>query len=178
MPTAPIPIAIQFVQTTSYVPSQTLTRNQFMLDTTNPYYVRNAVLTPNELYVQYYTASGVIPLSQIYQAFISVLPSITWAPIITQQPTNSMVTHPTATYFSVVASAESALSYQWYSSSYSQSLVGSSSKLTNTGVFTGSTSASLTMSATNVSMNNSQFYTIVSNSSGGTTSSVALLNVL
>lgn len=171
---SPTPILVSLVSTTSFTPSAPIQR-QFALDRTNPLYTRNATLTQDGLYLQFYTASVVIPLSNLYQQCITILPSITWPPVIVTQPTNSIVTHPAKANFTLSASAETSITYQWYSSSFSQS--GTFYPLTSSGVFTGSATPALTMSSTTTNMNASQFYCLASNVSGFTTSSIVISTI-
>jgi hypothetical protein len=177
MITTPIAISVSYVNTSSFVPSTPVQRQAF-LDKTNPQYTRNATLTQDSIYLRYYTSSVVIPLQSLYVVAANALAPLTWPPIILTQPTNSIVTHPTASYFSVSASAEVAISYQWYSSSLSQSISGTYSKLSDSAHgYTGSSSPLLTYLTSSVTASNSQFFVVCSDVSGQTTSSVAFLTV-
>jgi hypothetical protein len=150
-------------------------------DKTNPQYLRHATMTQDGVYLQIGTASVVIPFSNLYSVAATALPQLNWPPVITFQPTSSTVTHPSPVNFFVsssVALGAANATYQWYSASFSQSLVGSSSALTNTGIFGGTTTATLTVSFTAVSLSLSQFYVKASNASGYTYSNTATLTVL
>jgi hypothetical protein len=172
----PVQMTVAFTATQSYSLTTLPSKRQYVLDNSNPQYVRNSILTNDGLYLQYYTGSVCIPLSNLYQQASYALGSITAPPTIITQPTSSTVTHPATAYFVVSASVEAntpTASYQWYSSS----VVSVFLPLTSSGQFTGSTGSALTCSNTSVSMSNSQYICVVSNLSGMVSSSIATLTV-
>lgn len=83
-------------------------------------------------------------------------------PSITVQPQNQSVTVGQTAAFSVTASGQTALSYQWYKNGVS---------------IPGATSASVSSGATSLSNNNDQYYVVVSDSAGSVQSSTAILTV-
>jgi len=83
-------------------------------------------------------------------------------PSITTQPSNVTVTEPAAANFSVVATGDAPLSYQWKRNG------------TNTS---GATSSSYALNPTAVTDTGAQFSVAVSNAAGSVTSSVANLTV-
>ena len=178
---APQSIAVSYSGTSSFSPAYQPAQKQFVLDKTNSSYVRNATLTSDSLYLQYFTSSVVISLANLYAVAASANPALSWAPVVVINPTASTVTHPTAAYFSVSASQApnsfTTMSYQWFSSSYSQSLSGSFSPLTSSTNYYNVTTTNLTVATTSVAMNQSQYFCNVSNISGVTTSTAALLTV-
>lgn len=177
-----IPVIVSFNSSQSmgsFTPSQTQ-QLQFITDTTNPLYLRHMNLTQDGLYMQIGTGSVFISKANLYGVGSQALALLNWPPVIVLQPTSSIVAHTSSVFFTTSASVAQYTpnaTVQWYSSSFSQSLVGSSSLLINSPVFSGSTSSNLTCSKTDVGMDNSQFYCVYSNTSGQTTSSLALLNV-
>jgi hypothetical protein len=150
-------------------------QRSYMLNTRNPQYMRNAVLTQDCLTLTYYTTSVVFPLTApggLYQAAAQLVGGLTYPPIILTQPTNSIVTHPTSSYFSISASVEyGTASYQWYSSSFSSSYIFV--PLTNSINFTGCTSSLLVDVTSSVSDSGSTYYCRVGDIGGYVTSSIA-----
>ena len=84
-------------------------------------------------------------------------------PSITTHPANTTVTAPGAANFSVSATGDAPLSYQWRR---------------NGVAISGATSASYTLSSTTALDNGAQFDVVVSNSAGSATSGAATLTVL
>jgi hypothetical protein len=84
------------------------------------------------------------------------------APSITTQPVSLTVTEPAAATFSVVATGDAPLSYQW--------------RKNGIDIF-GATSSSYTFSPTDVTDNGAQFTVFVSNAAGDVTSDAATLTV-
>jgi hypothetical protein len=86
-------------------------------------------------------------------------------PVITVQPTSQTVTHPAKATFSVTATGNAPLTYQW------QFLVGAN--WVNVGALTGTgyTTATLTTVATTAGMNGLQFRVIVTDGNNLTTTS-------
>ena len=84
------------------------------------------------------------------------------APTITTQPANQTVTVGQTATFSVVATGDGALSYQWFK---------------GTAAISGATAASYTTPATTTSNNASSFTVVVSDASGTVTSNAATLTI-
>ena len=166
-------INISFNGTSSFIKSAPI-QQQFQLDTTNIQYLRYSALTQDSLTLTIFTSSVVIPLTQLYSAAVNVLPQITWPPVILGQPNSASVTNPASASFTVSASAETAITYNWYSQSYSQSLSSSFSKITaSTTQFSGGTTATLLYKTSSVLDSSSSFFCVLNNASGNTTSSFA-----
>jgi len=89
-------------------------------------------------------------------------------PSITGNPNPVTICENLATSFSVTASGTS-LSYQWKQNS--------GAIITNEGVYSGATTATLTLTGIQASLNGLKYYCVVSNTSGNATSSEALLTV-
>jgi hypothetical protein len=174
-------ISVTYSGTSSFVPSAPSQR-QFALDTTNNQYIRNATLTQDALTLNYYTSSVIISLQNLYQIAVGVNSNLGWPPVIITQPTSSTVTHPTSSIFLASASAanNSNVNYQWFSSSYSQSLVGSGSfPLTSSNYsYSGTSGSLLTLLTSSLSDNASTYYCLINCISGNTTSNIATLTVL
>jgi len=172
-----IPIQISYAGTSSLTPSAPQQR-QFFADTSYAGYTRRFVTaTQDGIYCQIYTASVWIPYSSIYAAAVNALPQLTYPPQIGVQPTSSTVTHPSASYFVVSASAETVIQYQWYVSNPNTS---SYYALPTTASYSGSKfSGSLTPNLTcSVSQTGSyQLYCSCANPSGTTTSSVITFQI-
>lgn len=166
-------VNIAFTSTGSFVPGA-VQRKMTMIDNTNRNFPRYAYMTQDTFGLVFATSSVVIPLSQIYAAAVSGSPFLSWPPVILTQPTSSTVTHPTASYFVVSASAELPISYAWFYSSGSVSWTPVSGSN-----YTGSLTNALTSSTTNVATQNTASYMcVLTNAAGTTSSSVAILNVL
>lgn len=121
------------------------------------------------LLIDAYTANGYAdpssPLDTILndtnlQAIVSAYRSL--RPYITTQPADASVAHIAAN-IAVVASG-TGLTYQWQRSALG---VGAWTNLTNTGVFTGATTATLALSATTVLANNQDKYRVLIGSTAG-----------
>lgn len=169
-----ISININFAGTNSFVPSAPSQR-QNLAYLTNPSFARYATLTNDSMTFNFFTASVVIPISQLWAAAISASSQLTYPPFILNQPTSSTVTHPTGSTFTISASAEIPFTYQWYwqSSSLSTFIPTPSPQ------FLGTSSNALTITNTTQSVqNNSQYLCVLTNSAGSTTSSIASLTVL
>ena len=98
--------------------------------------------------------------------------TINEAPSLSAQPTNSTICAGNNTYFSVVASGTS-LSYQW------QVNTGSGwSNIANTGIYSGATNDTLTLTAATIAMNGNQYRCVVSGvCTPDVTSNMAMITV-
>jgi hypothetical protein len=105
------------------------------------------------------TASGP---ENILDGFTVTPPGGTGAPVITTQPASLTVTAPTAANFSVVATGNTPLLYQWH--------------LNGTDI-PGATLATYKTPATNTTQTGSQFTVTVSNSLGSVNSTAAILTI-
>jgi len=174
-------INITYTSPSSFSQSLTPSQRMSVLNSANTSYYRIATVQQDCIILSYYTASVVIPwqgTGSLWAAGYTANPALTYAPVIIQQPSSSQtVTHPTAVYFSISASAETAISYQWYYNSASNAT--SWYPIVSTGSYTGSQTPALTSSTTNVSFQNTSSYLCVaSNTTGNTSSSIASLFVL
>ncbi|QHT70939.1 hypothetical protein GXP67_31980 [Rhodocytophaga rosea] len=110
--------------------------------------------------------NGSIPASSIN--------STATTPVINTQPANTSACAGSPVSFSVAATAAgSTLTYQW------QERVGSGGfvTLSNGGIYSGATSATLTISSPTTAMNNNHYRVIVTNCPRTTTSNSAILSV-
>ncbi len=104
-----------------------------------------------------------------------IVPGTLVAPQITTNPGAQSVPAGQSTLFTVAASGSPALSFQW------QQLLSGASTWTNLadgGVYSGSATATLTVSAATVALYGSQYRCLVQNGSGSATSAAATLTVL
>ena len=98
--------------------------------------------------------------------------TVTTAPAITAQPVNAAVTAGGSASFSVTATG-TALSYQWQVGSG-----GAFANVTNGGVYSGATSATLSITGATAGMNGTQYQVVVTgNIAPAATSSAATLTV-
>ncbi len=97
------------------------------------------------------------------------------APAFYAQPSSLTVTDGSPATFAVAASGQPAPTYQWQ-----VSVDGGMSwtNLTNTALYGGVTTTTLTVSSATASLNNYQFRAVASNSSGSATSNAATLSVI
>ena len=172
------PFSIAFTATNSFVPSAP-TQRQYILNNTNPNYLRYTYMTQDSLYFNVNgIGQAVIPLNGsggLWASAITALPALTWPPVIATQPVNTTVTHPSSSNFFISASSETGvITYSWYSQSFGSSTW---SQLSNTALYSGSTSPALTHSLTNTGDSGSAYFCTATNGSGQTSSSVAYLYV-
>ncbi len=99
---------------------------------------------------------------------------LTVDPDIVTEPTNATVTAPAAHTFTVVGRLAQAPLYQWQLSTNSGV---SWSNLTDTGVYTGSATASLIIS-NSTGLNANQYRVLLSNANGASISTAVILTVL
>jgi hypothetical protein len=143
-----------------------------VLDLTNPNYPRFWRLDNSYLTLNQSNVTAGIELSAVLVQLLTIAPTLTWPPVINTQPVNSLNAVPTAAgSFSIVASAELAITYQW-----AQSTNGgiSYSNLSNGGIYANCTTNTLNISNVN-GLNGYQFECIATDASGSTTSNPALL---
>jgi hypothetical protein len=142
----------------------------------NPLFLRTMQLNGNMLVVSRGSNICGILLSDLIALAIAQVPALSYPPNITSQPVDVTVTHPAGTSFSVTAVSElPSQTYQW------QLNTGSGfSNITNGGVYSGATTATLSLSSTTVSgpnMNGYIYRCVVTNAAGSTNSNSATLTV-
>ena len=174
-------INISYSSTGSFVPITLPAQRTSVIDTTNRAYPRYATLASDSVRLVYYTASVVIPLSQLFSVAATALPTMTWAPIIVTQPTASVaVTHPASASFFVSASSEIPMTYVWYYTSASIGPIALSGSNSGSiyGSYTGSLTSALTCSTTSITtQKTASYYCIVSNAAGSTPTNTVYLYV-
>jgi hypothetical protein len=142
-----------------------------VFDQTNPNYPRIWRLDSSYLTLSQGSSVAGIELSAILPALLALVPALTWPPIITAQPAAVTNAVPTASSsFSITASSEIAITYQWQVSVNG----GAFSNLSNTGVYTNVTTATMNISSNN-GLNGNQYQCIATNGSGSTTSAAVAL---
>jgi kumamolisin len=115
------------------------------------------------------TGIGVPDVSLLLSALTPV------APAITGQPQNASIDAGESALFSVTANANSPLSYQWQVSADGGSTW---TNISDSAPYNGSQTSSLQVSSPGAGLNGAQFRCVVTDSSGSTTSSPAVLSVL
>ncbi len=113
-----------------------------------------------------------ISLPVFLAACAQVEPTITWAPLITLQPIPHTVVAPAASGFTITATAETAITYQWQISTDNVSF----SNLSNAGVYSGVTTNTMAIS-NSTGLNGKYYRCIATNASGSTNSTGVLLTV-
>lgn len=156
--------------TANYV--DTLGVRTSVLDTSNIRFVRNLKLSNSGLSLTRGSNTIAIPMSQILALFASNEPNVTWPPVIGTQPSAANVAAPNATSFSVAASAETAVTYQWQRGANNTNYTN----VSNGGVYSNCTTNHINISNT-TGLNNNYYRCLCINASGTTTSNAALLLV-
>ena len=144
------------------------------LDQTNPTYPR--IFRLDNQYVTLARPGYIVgvALSDLITAFIAIEPNLTWPPfILASTPASVTVLPPTATSFTVTVNSELSVTYQWQKSSDGGVTWANQ---TNTGVYSGATTATLSISSA-TGLNGLQFRCNVTNSRGTTTSVAATLSL-
>ena len=160
--------------TTSSVTFNAPVQQVTILDTTNYQYLRQMFVSNDGVKLVVGDNVILIPMAQLYAAAASYDPSLTWPPVIITQPSTGSVTSPGAVDFFISASSEITFSYQWQvmgntSSSYVELPLPDS-------IWTGSTTDTLHISSSR-GLDQSTYRCVLTNLSGQTTSSAALLYV-
>lgn len=142
-----------------------------ILDATNRQFLRTIVLSNDGVRVSRGTTSAGIAMADLFSALATLESALTWAPIITVQPVARYIPSGTGTAFAVTATSETDISYQWQKSTDSGATWGNQA---NTGVYTGATTATLTISDV-ASLGGNEYRCVVTNSSGSTNSTAGTL---
>jgi hypothetical protein len=126
--------------TTWNQPGQQIT----ILDATNPSFPRNFIMTNQGIrIIRGTTAAGVL-LSDLAAALITLEPTLAYPPYFTTNPLSSSVAFGASTSFTVVVLSELSVTYQWQLSTNAGATWGN---LTNTGVYSTVTTATLNISS-------------------------------
>lgn len=167
---------------TTVTGSQTVVWNpttirQSLLDATNPNYTRliqldNSVVAFSKR-IGNLSYTAVIQLSDILPAILALVPQLTWPPIIVTQPSSTTVVAPAIAAFTVLATSEITISYQWQISTDSGS---NFTDLTNSGVYSNVTTATMNIS-NSTGLNTNQYRCVCTNGSGSKTTDAATLTV-
>jgi hypothetical protein len=155
--------------TTLSLPAQRVT----ISDTTNIQWARNVVLTNLGVQITRNNVSAAILYPDLIAALVTLEPTLTWPPAITVQPASVTVAYSASTSFTVVVNSELAVTYQWQVSSDSGTTWANQG---NTGVYTGATTATLSISSAS-GLTGLQYRCVCTNLSGVTTTTAATLTV-
>lgn len=166
-------INISFAGTSS-VPFTAPVQRVTLLDSSNPTFIRQVMVSNDGVRIIKGQYTIQFPMQQLFIAAISASTSMSWAPYISVNPTTQTVGTNSSSYFNITASAESPITYQWY---LQPSGSTGFSAVPNLSPYTGSTSASLFISAS-TGLNLYQYECVASNVSGRTTSSAAILYLI
>ena len=172
----PTAIQIQYSSSVNFTASFPPAQRIIVGNNSNPLYQRYAMLTQDSVQMVYYTASVVIPLTSLYQAAFIALPSLTYPPAITSQPTSSAFTAPGTASFAVAVQSELPFTYKWLvqpSGSSNWNLPTGSTGI----LYQGTASAALTASYTTNTIPYYNFECTMLNTSGPTTSSIVTLTI-
>lgn len=158
--------------TTWNVPVQQIT----ILDTTNPRFLRNLIISNQGVRGVRGTVAAGMLTADIFSALVTLEPSLAYPPFFTTQPVAATVSYSDATSFTVVVSSELSVTYQWQVSTDSGSTW---SNLSNAGVYTNTTTATLNISSVS-GLHNNQYRCVATQAttSAVTNSASALLTVV
>ena len=161
--------------TASFPPAQRI----IVGNSSNPLYLRYALMTQDSVQLVYYSASVTIPMDALYQVAFAAQPALTFPPVINVQPSASfqIITAPASASFYLSASSEIPVNYQWWVQPS-----GSSSWFLPTASighysFQGTSSNAFTASFPVNTLPSWSFECVITSSAGNTTSSVAILYV-
>lgn len=146
---------------------------QSQIDQSNPTYPR--IFRMDNQYVTLSVPGYIVgvSLSDLITAFIAIEPHLTWPPIITVQPVNVTVLPPASTSFTLTATSEISITYQWQKSTDAGV---SWTNVTNAGVYSGATTNTLSISDT-TGLNGVFYRCNVTNASGTTVSNVVSITL-
>lgn len=113
-------------------------------------------------------------MADLFAALITLEPSLAYPPFFTTNPTPHSVAYGASTTFTIVASSELSLTYQWQVSTDSGVTW---TNLANTGVYSTVTTATLNISSVN-GLHLYQYRCVATNTSGSSNSSAATLIVV
>jgi hypothetical protein len=148
-----------------------------VLDSTNPQFLRTIRLDGTALVLSTNNPAVepvILPITEFLAACATANPALTWPPVISTQPANQTVASPSASGFTIVANAETAINYQWQ---VSTNAGFSWTNLTNGSPYSGVTTSSLHISSS-AGLNGNYYRCIATNASGSTNSVKAILNAL
>lgn len=112
-------------------------------------------------------------ISELVALAIAYEPNLTYAPIITTDPADLTDESNTSSSFTVVANSETTPTYQWEKSTDSGATY---STQTNTGVYSGATTDTLSISD-NTGLGGNYYRVVVTNPTGSDTSTGAVLHL-
>lgn len=150
-----------------------------MLDSSNYAFLRQVMLSNDGVKIIKGNYTVQFPINQLFAVAVQAIPSMSWAPIISTQPTASQYITPSnislaTASLTISASDEfNTVSYKWYVSS-SESGTGWQSCVDTTNIkFKNTSSATLSASySTAWTLDTSSYFCVASNSSGQTSSSI------
>lgn len=147
-----------------------------VFDQTNPNYPRTIQLNNGFLTLTAGTNIAGIALTAILPSLIALVPGLTWPPLVTSGPNNASVVHTAGTSFSITATSEISITYQW---ALSTNAGASYSNISTAGVanYSNFTTNNLSFTVSNVGMSGYLYKCIATNASGSTNSNAATLTV-
>lgn len=166
-------INIQFVSTSS-IPFTAPVQRVTLLDSSNPQFLRQVMVSNDGVRIIRGQYTIQFPMQQLFQAAISASPSMSWAPYIITNPVSQTAASSSASYFNITASAESPITYQWYSQASGSIGFG---VVSSSAPYLGETSSSLFINPC-TGLDQFQYLCVASDVSGQTTSSIATLTVI
>jgi hypothetical protein len=141
----------------------------------NPNWSRaNRLTTDNLIISRGGVGSVALELASLNALASALLPGLTFAPVLTTSPTDdSCVASSTSAEFTAAFGSELALTYQWKVSTDGVSY----SNVSDGGVYAGATTATLTITPTDTTLNGRYYKCTATNSRGSTDSGAAILTV-
>lgn len=144
-----------------------------IINTDNRSYPRNITLSTQGVRVSRLGVAVGFPIADLIAAAILLEPTLSWPPVITTQPASITSNNAGAASFSIIVNSELPVTYQWQISTNGGNTWTS---LTDTGVYSGTTTSVLLISAA-LGLNSYQYRCVTLNGSGTTTSNSASITV-
>lgn len=154
-------ISTQSSSTFSWTP--TATRSS-QIDATNPVYPRIIRLDNQAITLSRPGYIAALKLTDFIAALVQIVPQLTWPPLFTSSAQTLYAAPGAGGTFTVTVDSEISVTYQWQVSTNSGA---SYSNLTNAGVYSGTTTATLTISNGN-GLNGNWYRCTATNASGAT----------
>lgn len=170
-----VDITAAFSDTTfSAIPNQRITIVQQPSD--NPTFSRAIQMTDEACFVKRNGVnSAAVVIASIAKLGVAAEPELSWAPYISASPDSTSCGHTggASASFSVTATSELTAIYRWQESSDGVSWTD----LSSSGIYSGATGATLTITPTTTAQNGYYYRCVVKNDVGSTATSAAQLTV-
>lgn len=169
-----IPVALEVTSASSGTASwNNMTVRQSVLDSTNQNYLRTFQINGNMVILTRGQYIAGLSLADLAAILYGVVPQLTWPPKITLQPVSQTEPSGSTADFTMTASAELPITYQWQLSTDSGA---NFTNLTEGGIYSGTTASILGISDV-TGLDSNQYRCVATNASGSTNTTAAILTV-